>query len=43
MLHVANGEEALSALRAAGSDRWVGGVLQGLSCFRRDGMRIVPP
>ncbi len=30
--------------RARAKDRWVGGVLlQGPSCFRRDGSRIIPP
>jgi len=30
--------------RAQAKDRWVGGVLlQGPSCFRRDGSRIIPP
>jgi len=30
--------------RARARDRWVGGVLlQGTSCFRREGARIVPP
>src|SRR5438552_459690 len=30
--------------RARAKDRWVGGVLlQGPSCFRREGSRIVPP
>ena len=30
--------------RARAPDRWVGGVLlQGVSCFRREGARIVPP